>query len=410
MNATKFTIFSCTLIYILQTLPIMGNKLPGILSIANYVLLFLVLVFNIGTKSLSKILPIFLIPFLDVLIRGNNMLELFRGIASFLYSLVLPMLGIYLLKKNNFKMAVIIFGTFVLTNIITCYTTYFGCQIYPNAARDLATGDIMESPFYQIYLDANIGGFKFIYNLVLFSILTICLIKNNKQLSINLILIIVSITFFLGIVLAITASQYTIAILLTSINLLLFFIGRKLSARKVILLGGTLLLILVAFKPVVADGLMKIADNIESKTVSHRLTDISLSLEGKHSQEDSNMDSRKEKYMKSINNFINNPLGGWSLQSAGGHSYIFDTLAKYGILGLILLIISLKKIYRNYIKPLYGSFVYGYALMLFLQLIILAILNPILFTDFMLFVLPIYCFIFVNDNQLIKHKNKYNEN
>ena len=394
----------------MQTLPIMGNKLPGILSIANYVLLFLVLVFNIGTKSLSKILPIFLIPFLDVLIRGNNMLELFRGIASFLYSLVLPILGIYLLKKNNFKMAVIIFGTFVLTNIITCYTTYFGCQIYPNAARDLATGDIMESPFYQIYLDANIGGFKFIYNLVLFSILTICLIKNNKQLSINLILIIVSITFFLGIVLAITASQYTIAILLTSINLLLFFIGRKLSARKVILLGGTLLLILVAFKPVVADGLMKIADNIESKTVSHRLTDISLSLEGKHSQEDSNMDSRKEKYMKSINNFINNPLGGWSLQSAGGHSYIFDTLAKYGILGLILLIISLKKIYRNYIKPLYGSFVYGYALMLFLQLIILAILNPILFTDFMLFVLPIYCFIFVNDNQLIKHKNKYNEN
>jgi hypothetical protein len=118
------------------------------------------------------------------------------------------------------------------------------------------------------------------------------------------------------------------------------------------------------------------------------------------------MDAREEKYRKSISSFINNPVGNWNFASSGGHSYIFDTLAKYGILGLLLLIISFKIIYANYVKPLQSSYVYGYAIISFLIFIFLATLNPKVFTNFMLFVLPLYAFLLPQKSK----NNLYNNN
>lgn len=406
MSFNKFLISSLAIIYMLHDMPMLGYRYPAIVYAAIVMALFLILFFNIGYQRFVKILPIFFIPLLDIFIGTNNSLTFFQGFSGLLQLLILPMLALYLYKRGDVKLSAFIFVVYLGINLITCYTTYTGCQIFPNASRELATGDATESPFYYIYLNANIGGFSFVYMMVLFLVLSICTIKNYKQISQKYFSLIFSIAFLIGIILAIIAAEYTTAILISSASLLLFFVKRKFNFKRVLLLGGFCLFAFWAFKPLIADGLMTIADNVESQNVSHRLTDLALSIEGKHTTKNSDMDAREDAYTKSISSFINNPVGNWNLASSGGHSFVFDALAIYGIGGLLLLIISFKIIFVNYVKPLQGSFVYGYAVISFLIFISLATLNPKVFTNFMLFVLPLYAFLLPQKSK----NNLYNYN
>lgn len=398
MNANKTLIFFLAVIFILHSMPMLGIRYPTIVWALTVVLLFIMLLYNVGIKDVLKILPIFFIPLLDVFIKGNDILSYIWGISTFLPTMILPMLAIYLYKRNDVKMSGWLFFIYVVINLITCFTTYWGCKMYPGASRDLAGGDASSSSFFYVYMNANIGGFSFIYSLVFLFVLAICTIKNHQTMIEGRRMLAIAIVFSIGIVMAVIASEYTIAIIVTCFCALLFFISRKFNFKRILFWGISLLFIFNMFKLVIADGLKIIADETDSYLLTHRLTDISLSLEGKHTQDDSDLDVRAELYTKSLASFINNPLGGWSLNCMGGHSYIFDTLAKYGLLGLCFLIISLRLIYSNYIKPLVGTFVYGYALICFVVFIIFATLNPKVFTEFFLFVLPMYSLLFANKN------------
>ena len=403
MTFNKFFIPILAIIYILHSMPMFGYRYPATVYAAIVIALFLTLLFYIGYQRFVKILPIFIIPLLDVFIGSSNTITFFQGLSNVLQLLILPMLALYLYKVGDVRLSVCLFIFYLGINLITCYTTYTGCLRFPMASRELAMGNATASPFYYIYLNANIGGFNFVYMMVLFLILSICTIKNYKQLSKKYLRFIFSIVFFIGIILAIIAAEYTTAILISFVILLLLFEKRKFNFKRIFVLGGGLLLAFWLFKPLVADGLMTIADNVESLNVSHRLTDLSLSIEGKHTSENSDLDARGDLYMKSISSFINCPIGNWNFKGMGGHSYIFDALAKYGLLGLLLMIISFRIIYANYVKPLQGTFIYGYAVISFLICLVLATLNPKVFTDFMLFVLPLYALLFSNKANIKKY-------
>ena len=178
-------------------------------------------------------------------------------------------------------------------------------------------------------------------------------------------------------------------------SFLLFFAKRIFNIKKIAVWCASLLFVFLVFKPIIAQGLMVIANNTDSYILAHRLTDISLSIEGKFTQDNSDLDVRKELYIRSLTSFINHPLGCWNINNSGGHSYILDTLAKYGLVGVLLLIVSLRIIYNSYIKTLEGTFVYGYAVVGYIVCIIMATFNPKIFTDFFLFVLPVYTLLFV---------------
>ena len=48
--------------------------------------------------------------------------------------------------------------------MITGITTYYGCQIFPSASRDIAAQLISEDPEqYAMYMSYNIGSFSFLY-------------------------------------------------------------------------------------------------------------------------------------------------------------------------------------------------------------------------------------------------------
>jgi hypothetical protein len=260
--------------------------------------------------------------------------------------------------------------------------------------------------FYYSYSSLNIGGITFIYNMVFFIVLSICTIKNKKWIPNSNFMFLLAIIFLVGIVMTLIAVEYTTALLLGFVSLLLFFEKRMFNIRRVLLWGIIFLFSLFVFKPIIADGLMIIAENVESYEVSHRLTDLAYSLEGRHTQQNSDLDARVETYAKSIDSFLSNPWGTWSLKAIGEHSFVFDALAKYGLLGLCLLVISFYVIYKNYIKLLRGRFIYGYAVVSFFLMILLAFVNPFAFTNILLFVLPLYAFLLPQKSQ----NNLYNNN
>lgn len=399
MNVNNLLIYSFSAIYMLHDMPMLGFRYPSMVYAGIVILLFLMLLLKIGTKSVLKILPIFLIPVLDVMISSSNMLIFFQGVSVCLQNMILPMLAIYLCAKNHLKMSKWLFSIYLTINLITCFTTYTGCQIFPNASRELVMGDASKSPLYYVYLNANIGGFSFVYSMVLLLVLVICTIKNYKEINKSKLILIIAIIFSIGIVMAVIAAEYTMAILLMSICLFFLFVKRKFNIKRMLSWGISLLLIFCTFKPFIGEGLMTIANNVESQNVSNRLIDLSLYLEGKHTSDNSDVDARGETYAKSLISFMDNPLGEWNLKSIGGHSYIFDALGKYGLLGFFILIISFKRIFNSYIKTLRGTFLYGYAVVGFLLFIVMATLNPKAFTNFLLFVLPIYALLFVNNEK-----------
>lgn len=403
MNINNCIIFILSGLYILHDMPMLGFRYPSMLYAVLVALLFVLLLWNIGIKRVLKILPIFAIPFLDVLIGSTTTFTLLQGFSGILQLLILPMLAIFLFEEKRKKIAIGLFVLYIGINFITCFTTYQGCQLFPNASRELATSYVTESPFYYIYLSANIGGFSFVYTMVLFLVLSICTIKNYKQLPHPKICLVLAIAFIIGIILAIIAAEYTTAILLVAVCLLLFFEKRSFKIKRIMFWGIVALFTFATFKTHIADGIINIAGKIESNNISHRLTDLALSIEGKHTQDHSDMDAREEKYTKSITLFISNPIGSWGASRTGGHSYILDSLARYGIIGLVLLCFTFKIIYTNYIKPLRGRFVYGYAVISFLLFLVMATLNPKAFTDFILFVLPLYVLL------LTKKKNIYHK-
>ena len=66
-------------------------------------------------------------------------------------------------------------------------------------------------------------------------------------------------------------------------------------------------------------------------------------------QASGDLEARILLYEKSIYNFINNPIWG-SNSYGGGHSYILDNMSKFGLLGIIAMIIMYLRIFKIFIN------------------------------------------------------------
>ena len=404
MNQNKLLISILSVLYILHEMPTVGIKFNSGIFAVVVVCLFVFLLKSIGFRKFAKILPIFIIPILDTLINYNGAFSFFQGISGVLQSLVLPMLAIYLYKFKNIKLATFLFSIYIGANLITCFTTYIGCQIYPGASRDLVTG-LLETPMYETYMNANIGGFGFIYQMSMLSVIAICCVKNFQLMPKGYLILLVSIIFLIGICMAVIAAEYTTAIILLTFSLFLLIEERTVKFKRFSVLGIFTLIFFSTFKPIISETLTTISENIESYNISHRLKDLALSLEGKNTQKNSDMDAREECYRTSLNSFAENPLGGWSQSVSGKHSFILDSLAKYGLFGLFLLIFIFRKIYVHYIVPLKNTYVYGYGIFVYILSIILSVINPILFTNIIMFVIPVFILVLVKRPDI---KSQYN--
>lgn len=360
--------------------PIIGHVTPAIVFATLVLGTLVLLLFHIGLARFLqyciKLIPILVLPFLDFILnsstlQGRFVYELYGFIQLLDYCLV----GLYLIdyKDIHFSKAIII--VLLLSLVSTAITTYFGCLAYPDASRILATGTeyeeeaLLKSQFARL----NIGGFDFIYSLVMTTPFLVGLMKEkwvNRFWGISVLLCFA---------LTLLTAEYTASILLFVMCLMLLFTRGKYTLRKFrksIVLGAFILLI--GMIPL-GNILINVSEKIESEKVATRIRDVGYTLSNQQSKigKYSDIKGRSDKYKISWNTFKAHPIiGSWNNKNTGRHSFILDSMAKYGTIGIVLLLIMYGSVYRIFFKNNINEGWIGYALFLLLLVIIMAMINP----------------------------------
>ena len=242
----------------------------------------------------------------------------------------------------------------LLILLITSITTMIGLINTPNASRIL-TSSSSEIDDVILY-SKNIGGFDFIYGIIILVPLFISfLVKNNQT---NLIIKVFFTLILLTSILVVANASFTIAILTIVLSIILGLLS-KLKYRYIIPLFFVLLILSFLIpNTIISDLFYNLAQLINTDYVSNRLYDISNYLSGSINSTN-DLGIRIFLYKLSLETFINNPLGIGPYYYSdgvgiGNHSQILDDLARYGIFGLMYYILFFSS-YFIYIRRIYLS-------------------------------------------------------
>ena len=369
-------------------------------TVTTYFYMFVVLwtifiiVFARRETSISVYLPVIL-PFvfynLCTYLFNNGSLIIW-GYKFFLA--ILPVtIGYYIIRERKNSLDSIGWLTFGLL-CITCTTTIIGLIRFPMASRILATIGESQDPVSVKYNWNNIGGYDFIYTVVLLYPLLILAWKKKK------IKLPIAIGLTVGIYAMVILSEYTIALLLIIISTALYFVPASFNKWGIVIMTVLGIFALIVLWGPITDFLTWLADVLESDTVSDRLDGIAGGSEGLDSLED----NRMEPYRMSLQSFFASPLLGRILfnrgPGIGGHSAILDIMATYGIGGLVLLVFMYRAIYKYFLKEHSNKLGFGFVIWFFIQAVLLSILN----TGLWFFVLCVFGPIFIN--MIFKEKSK----
>lgn len=392
------------ILVLLHNIPIIGYHTPSLVFGVVVVLLYVFTIRDILaiwkikiTPILSATCPISLSCFANIII---NQYPFATEIYGLLQNMAYPVIGVTLVRYDLPKTTKHLFWVLLLSYMVTALTTFIGCNAIPGVARLMASKEhLKESGMDSLIMNMNIGGFSYNYGWALMTTLLIMMIKEkNRYRWIEFAALVL-----FG--LAIFASEYTTAIILYVVSLLLIFAPQVFKKRQFIVITILLSIIAVANLFWVSQLLAYLADNYFEGDVSSRLQDLSAVLSGQgHDVSDtSDMAERQQVYSKSIEALLSHPFGAWDIKQVGGHSFVLDCIGRFGILGIILIIVSYRSIFKSFIKPFSNSSKYGFALFAFLVTIITEIVNPQPNLIFITFILPVFWKF--TQQTLLSHKN-----
>ena len=157
-------------------------------------------------------------------------------------------------------------------------------------------------------------------------------------------------------------TEYTTALLLSVISTLFLIspISKNAQVAKKWLVP--ILIITLLSLPLIGGIMNFIASEIGSEQISQRFSELSMSLHGQQLEEDSDFGTRLFLWSKSIKTFFENFFTGVYFTTdvndthkyIGGHSFILDSMARFGILGFLAIVWMFKRLYRIFILP-YGK-------------------------------------------------------
>lgn len=332
-------------------------------------------------RNIYLLMPFVAWQIMEFIVTGKPLID--WGYQALLTLLPL-ILGGYILRYKKEEEA--FWGKIIcIAFLITTATTIIGLLENPGAARWLATVTSSEDVIYIAYGWKNIGGYEFIYSVVLLYPLIIFAYKQKK---LNLfVTLCMTVSIFVLLVLA----EYTTALLLFLISSILFLVKRDVKKNDIILLFCVTVIFCLLLNEVVSDTLIWLGDKLNSETISERL----YTLAGRDTELSNMKVNRFDLYLRSLNTFLEHPLFGtffYGGYGSGSHSFILDTFARFGLIGAITLFFMYKKIFMFFYLPLKVNSGYGFVLWIFIQAIILSFLN----TGMWLPVLTLYVPILVN--------------
>lgn len=378
-------------VVLLYTLSPLVNQLVS-QTVTTYFYMFVVLwtlfiiIFGKREESITRYLPIVL-PFVlyglsTYLFNTDNII---MWGYRFCLSILPVVMGGYIVKERKNSLDFMGWLTLLLLTI-TSLTTISGLLTYPDASRILATIADSQDEISVKYSWLNIGGYDFIYTVVLLYPLIILAWKKKK------IPLVVAVALTVGVYALVILSQYTIALLLIIISTALYFVPSTFSKKGLIIMTVLGVFALIVLWGPITDFLNWLSDVLDSEIVGERLDGIAGGQEGLENLEDNRMDL----YRMSLFTFLTNPIVGRLFgrygYGIGGHSAILDMLGQYGIIGLALLILMYRSVYKNFFKEHSKKHGFGFVIWFFIQAILLSILN----TGLWFFVLCVYGPLFIN--------------
>lgn len=375
LKTNKITTITLLIFVVLaySTMPIVSRLFSAYLTTYAYLAVVLVTVLAvllIGKQDfLINLFPI-IIPLiiLNVLIYFSTNPSIIMWVYSLLLNILAIVIGIYVIQSYDTKLLKILTYFILIIHGITALTTIIGLNNNPDAARYLATvADSNEADAVK-YGFMNIGGFEFVYSVALIYPAIIYGFK-RKKIHVSIVIIYAVIDFILVI-----NTGYTIALLLFIASTVFVFFKNNLTVKNVVIIFVITLLVSLLVFPLFSYLLNALADVIGNETIAERLRDLAGGREGLEASED----NRLALYMTSLTSFIIHPLFGGMFNSVsiGGHSEILDKIAQYGIFGLIAIVLIYSEIYKKFFKVYKNESGYGYVFWIFMQAVILSVLNP----------------------------------
>lgn len=203
---------------------------------------------------------------------------------------------------------------------------------------------------------------------------------------------IMAILLYAGVFFVILRSEYTTATLCVLFSAFCFILSNK-NTRVFTWVLVISMVLLIVLREYLGDALISLADAIDSDTMSPRLEDVgSIFKGGMSGVSSSDANSRQEAYLTSWNAFLSSPLWGTG-EFADGHSFLLRYLAKYGLIGFVIIVYLLRRIYNYSIKPSKDNALYSFLFVAFLIQIVLIVLNPLLvYTNFIV-IFPLFALV-----------------
>ena len=386
---------------IITYLPAVNVNCPEIIKLITIVGVYALLFFYDRRFffNIWFLLPVFIIDIYSFTISylypfHNN--ALLSSLYSFMRPLSWALIGYYYLYNADNKNARRILSWFTLLYVITAITTCIGCSVFPNAARLMATGMDEEQDTFNIYMNYNIGSFSFVYSALVMTPLIICVYRErliNRFVSISL-LILVFIT--------ILYTEYTTALIFFASCLILLITPKDYSIKKTLFLLFVIVIMMVLLRPVFAKFLYFISSLLSSEQMAVRFEDLANSFAGVQYFDSADLDSRFERWESSWRSFLASPLVGGEISSGvGGHSFVLDKLALYGLIGLAGELIYFVSLYRKFVLIGKSTFLFKYCVYcLFLQFAC-ACVNPHVFYEPFTLVMPLFFVAFAGNKNVV---------
>ena len=283
----------------------------------------------------------------------------------------------YLLNFKNIipsDLAILV-NLFSIFTLITLTTTIVGNILYPNASRFLATNINTNISYSRL----NIGGYDFIYGLVIlfpFFISFFRVLKGiRRTVALTLIMLTLSACFF---------TEYTTAIIICMIILLIELLS---NIKNRALFWVSLIVVIIIFfvlRNPFSNFLLSIKDFCKSfglVSIAERIDNIRNVILGRTVSGDAAL--RSSSYARSFRSFLNNPIIGCIGEepNLGGHSEILDTLGGTGLIGFTFFAVLLNQHYRN-ITSYIGSELFWPCIESFFAFLGVASVNTVLSSAF----------------------------
>jgi hypothetical protein len=400
-------IAGCAVLGLKAFVPAANPYMPGGILL---ILLLLTMVGVLLCVGLNKFINYFLSSLLLFLVQILTLLKsfilgdgnTFSNLVTLMMLIVWPIFSSFLLEfRQDVKIAkmsklLLLYMSALL--ILTMVTTYKGNLLFPGASRELAHYSTDETGMIPIYIKMNIGGFGFIYTL------TLVLPLLAYWMKINAITGVVGVAIFVVEFLCIISSQYTIALLMSLVSVILAFFPKQIKRAHIFISASIFLLILIT-GPLIGNFFRYLSDVVEGTTLSSRLIEVYQLFSGGGIDSSSDTANRMNLINMSWNTFFDNLLFG-SSDGLGEHSYLVDTLAQFGLFGLVAIILSFRYLFKKYVARLKKTELYYYAFACFIINLAQCYVNT--FNGFVLFTLILPLFI-VTFQERIRFQSLGNE-